>query len=277
MGSLGVFTAVAMLARAISTRRFVAACLSILLIAIDVLVVASARSAGANAAASVAVLVLLAWTMSRILPVVARTTIFIGSLLVATLAAVTRNIWYDAIFQEFLAASGKDSDLTGRTYIWSRAELFVHQNPMLGRGYAAFWRVGDLEAEAIWEKMFVANRIGFNFHNSIYEILVHLGYVGLILFGAVFIFAAARLFLKVMRAPTHLGILFCTLIVYDGLRFQFESLPLGIFAHNTLFLYAALGFGFSAMRDSDTDHAFPDRHGASGAGTASTPARQGRG
>lgn len=244
MASLGVLTAVAMLAQAFSSRRIVPACLSILLIAIDTLIVASARSAGANAAASVAILALLAWTASRVLPVAARTTIFIGSLMIAAAAAATRNIWYEPIFQQFLAVSGKESDLTGRSYIWSRAELFVQQNPMLGRGYAGFWRVGDLEAEAIWEKMYVANRTGFNFHNSVYEILVHLGYVGLALFSVVFLFAALTLFLKVMRVPTHLGALFCALIVYDGLRFQFESLPMGIFAHNTLFLYAAFGFAF---------------------------------
>ena len=43
--------------------------------------------------------------------------------------------------------------------------------------------------------------------------------------------------------PRPVTIVFCGLIAYDALRFTFESLPLGVFAHNTLFLYAALAHG----------------------------------
>jgi len=243
MAGLGVMTALAMVGWSLERRRWLLALAAMAMILLDVHVVASARSAGANASLAIATLFMLGWLVLRQFPVQARTSFALIATLAAGIAGATRGLWYDAVFSDALKAAGKDEQLTGRTYLWERAEVLIHQNPILGRGFASFWRFGELEPEAIWEAMYVKNRMGFNFHNSIYEILVYLGYTGLILFAIVYIILIAALFIRLVLRPKPITIMFATLIIYDMIRFNFESLPLGIFAHNTLYLYGALAHG----------------------------------
>lgn len=75
----------------------------------------------------------------------------------------------------------KDATLTGRTYLWEVAEKISAERPLLGHGYAAFWRQGNLDAEALWRWGGVPNKTGFNFHNAFVEMRVDLGLVGVIL------------------------------------------------------------------------------------------------
>ena len=49
---------------------------------------------------------------------------------------------------------------------------------MLGRGYYAFWRQGNLDAEGLWRYFGIDSRGGFTFHNTLVDILVTLGWIG---------------------------------------------------------------------------------------------------
>jgi exopolysaccharide production protein ExoQ len=71
---------------------------------------------------------------------------------------------------------GKDATLTGRTMLWQIALAEIGKRPFLGTGYYAFWREGNLLAEAIWRYFDV--RGGFSFHDSYLEIAVGLGWIG---------------------------------------------------------------------------------------------------
>lgn len=75
----------------------------------------------------------------------------------------------------------KDATLTGRTYLWEVANQVSAERPWLGHGYSAFWRPGNLDAEALWRWGGVANKTGFNFHNAFVEMRVDLGLVGFVL------------------------------------------------------------------------------------------------
>ncbi len=86
-------------------------------------------------------------------------------------------------FDTVLAAFGKDSTLTGRTYLWSQAIDLGARKPTFGHGYNAFWTQGRPEAEQLWEEFFITGRTGFHFHNVLMESYVALGLLGLILVG----------------------------------------------------------------------------------------------
>lgn len=77
-----------------------------------------------------------------------------------------------------LGAFGKDTTLTGRTYLWQQGLDASANAPWLGVGYQAYWVQGFSEAERLWNEFYIASRTGFHFHNTYIEALVELGYVG---------------------------------------------------------------------------------------------------
>jgi exopolysaccharide production protein ExoQ len=77
-----------------------------------------------------------------------------------------------------LGLFGKDSTLTGRTYLWEQGWNAVQKSPILGVGYAAYWVQGFAEAERLWNEFYITTRTGFHFHNTYIEALVELGFVG---------------------------------------------------------------------------------------------------
>jgi exopolysaccharide production protein ExoQ len=97
---------------------------------------------------------------------------------------------------------GKDATLTGRTYIWQRAQELIAEHPYLGRGYGAFWRQGNTDAEGIWRFAGIDARAGFNFHNDYIEWTVALGYLGLAAFILTLALITLPLIASQFRAPT---------------------------------------------------------------------------
>lgn len=90
---------------------------------------------------------------------------------------------------------GKDSTLTGRTYLWTEGWLAAQESPIFGVGYQAYWVQGFSEAERLWFEFYISARSGFHFHNTYIEALVELGYVGCVLISLVLL----RTFLGVLR------------------------------------------------------------------------------
>jgi exopolysaccharide production protein ExoQ len=246
MACMGLLVGIAAVGAALHEKRLAKAVLAGILVLAETYIVYCAISAGADAAVFVSGVILAAMLCSGKLPLVARSTALCLIALAAAVAAATQKLWYHAVFEGYLHAQGKDESITGRTYIWSRAEVLYHQHPLLGRGFGAFWRNGDLESEAIWDKMYVLNRQGFNFHNSIYELLVYLGYTGLVLFAVIAAICGITLLVRTTIRIQATSCLYCAFLVYDGMRFQFEAIPLGLFSHNVLLLYAAFAAAFAA-------------------------------
>lgn len=98
-----------------------------------------------------------------------------GTLFTGTVVLAALNI---GAVDMVLGAFGKDSTLTGRTYLWQQGLDASANTSLLGVGYAAYWVQGFSEAERLWNEFYIASRTGFHFHNTYIEALVELGYVG---------------------------------------------------------------------------------------------------
>lgn len=145
----------------------------------------------------------------------------------------------------------KDPTLTGRTYIWYRAEGLIAERPWLGRGYHAFWVQGNPEAEGLWRWAGISARQGFTFHNTSVEVLVHLGRIGLTVCVAVLIISAIGLVVRYIR---HADLALCFwigLLVYSVSRMPIESIGLVPFYFSTALLFAALGAAVAPARVGD--------------------------
>jgi O-antigen ligase len=91
----------------------------------------------------------------------------------------------------FVNLYGKDLTFTGRTQIWSASVDAIGRKPITGYGFAGVWNDAALEPTAG-----MLRQIGFrafHAHNSVLELLLELGIVGLVLylswFGSVFVAA----------------------------------------------------------------------------------------
>jgi len=241
MCCLGAFVGLTMSRSAWRDGNRLLSVMALGLVIFDVLIIRSCHSAGADAAGVIGAVSFLALSGLHALSRRGRNGLMIVVLVLALSAGTTRTYWFEPLFKSYAKSSGKDDTLSGRTYIWSRAEVQVRKRPLLGGGYTAFWVKGKLEPEAIWEKMLVASRIGFNFHNSVYDLLVSFGYFGLAFFSMVYVITISSLILNFLRREYHISILFVVIVIYELVRFSWEALPTGIFAHNTLYIYAALG------------------------------------
>lgn len=107
-------------------------------------------------------------------------------------------------FEGILGAFGKDTTLTGRTYLWREGLIAFQKNPIVGMGYSAFWTVGFEDAERLWEEFFIAGKTGFHFHNAYIEVAVGLGTVGLVVCVmtlVAFLALAVRALLRPMVTP----------------------------------------------------------------------------
>lgn len=79
---------------------------------------------------------------------------------------------------EVLNALGKDSTLTGRSYLWEIARRIMEERPLTGVGGEGFWRAEAGPANSIVQYFDREVFTGFSFHNSYYENGVSYGYPG---------------------------------------------------------------------------------------------------
>ncbi len=130
------------------------------------------------------VLAIQVWLRLALLfsPVVRKVSMAIGVVLAIGVVFVGLNL---GGLDLLLAAFGKDSTLTGRTYLWSQGWAAASQTPILGVGYQAYWVQGFSEAERLWEEFYIGSRSGFHFHNTFIEVAVELGVVGVALITTV--------------------------------------------------------------------------------------------
>lgn len=105
--------------------------------------------------------------------------IVLCALAVGLAAAVQLDV-FAAVFEAF----GKDTTLTGRTYLWNQGIEFGAERPGLGLGYYAFWSHGRPLAEELWHEFYIDARTGFHFHNTLIEAYVALGLAGVAVVGA---------------------------------------------------------------------------------------------
>ncbi|UCI07735.1 O-antigen ligase family protein [Mesorhizobium sp. B1-1-8] len=146
------------------------------LLLLSVYMLAIAHSATSVASLPVVLGIVILLTMSKVLSRQYRRVLFVvgAGAMVAGVAAALNLGLLDFVLGLF----GKDSTLTGRTYLWEQGWQAAQQYPLLGYGYAAYWVQGFADAERLWAEFYITTRTGFHFHNTYVETLVELGFVG---------------------------------------------------------------------------------------------------
>ncbi|ESY68308.1 O-antigen ligase family protein [Mesorhizobium sp. M0051] len=174
VGSLGIYFCAVFLAFYRRGRLSLILTAPVVLLSAYVLIVSHSATSMASIPAVLALVALLA--MSKLLSRRYRRVIFlIGAGLLVVVAFVALNL---GLMDFVLGIFGKDSTLTGRTYLWEQGWNAVQKSPILGVGYAAYWVQGFAEAERLWNEFYITTRTGFHFHNTYIEALVELGFVG---------------------------------------------------------------------------------------------------
>ncbi len=98
-----------------------------------------------------------------------------------------------------VTSSGRDMTLTGRTVLWSDLIRISMSNPLLGSGYGGFW-LGDLGNDLWLRHTWEPEQA----HNGYIDILVNLGFIGLILFTGLLV-ASYRRILENLKTDRNVG------------------------------------------------------------------------
>lgn len=114
-----------------------------------------------------------------LLPPRNRKLLFIAASVFGVMAVI--GAVYGGAIDSVLGAFGKDSTLTGRTYLWQQGFEAAAASPVIGVGYQAYWVQGFSEAERLWTEFYIGSRSGFHFHNTFIETMVETGGIGLLL------------------------------------------------------------------------------------------------
>jgi exopolysaccharide production protein ExoQ len=247
IASTGTLISITTLLISLRQKKPVWAAIALLALVADVRVIAMARSAGAVLAVAGAAAALLALALLSLMPRPGRIgAIALTFASVGIFAAAFRDIGASLIdlgAQMF----DKDPTLTGRTYLWYRAHDLIAQKPWLGRGFYAFWRQGNTDAEGLWQYAGILGRSGFNFHNTLVELTVQLGLIGasiFILVGTVGLIGLVRHFVRRPSLPLCFWLAY---MLYVIVRAPVEAVGYAPFYFSTCLLFGAAGAGLQRL------------------------------
>ncbi len=150
-----------------------------------------ARSVGALVTAIVTLMVTLMLRIAfRLAP---RPRVALLGFIILSILGVVVVATFELDFATALDYFGKNTTLTGRTLIWQYAVHAIAAKPILGGGYEAFWQGGNWGAEEVWFYMGISSKYGLHFHNTLFEVVVDLGVVGLCLFVLLLVLITIRI------------------------------------------------------------------------------------
>ena len=248
IASTGALVAITVLAIALQRRSLGWAVLAFATAALDVYLVVAARSAGALLGLSLGVAALSLLMGLRVSGVATR-GLLTGLLAILVVAMAASYRWLTtAAIETGAAMFDKDPTLTGRTYLWYRANDLITEAPLLGRGYSAFWIQGNTDAEGLWRYAGIAERGGFTFHNIGVEVLVHLGWVGLFLFAATLLIGVLALIWSFVVRPNLSLCFWVSILLYEVVRMPIESVGMAPFHFSTVLIFGALAAAFAPAR-----------------------------
>lgn len=161
----------------------------------------SAGSEGALLTGFMAVAGSIAIFLLRPLQTESRMVVFWLGAIVALVAIGIAFLSIDHLFDMFLSSIGKDTSLTGRTVLWSRAAGIISDYPWGGVGLQAFWVAGNPEAIRFWEMFYIYGHAGFHFHDLWLEIGVELGLIGLFIAASTAIIVVFSVWRWALRDP----------------------------------------------------------------------------
>jgi exopolysaccharide production protein ExoQ len=207
----------------------------------------AARSAGSLLAVIIALATMTALTSFSGLGRVVRGAFTATIAVVVMVASLNYRTISGALIQLASENFHKDPTLTGRTYLWYRAEDIIKYKH-LGVGYSAFWIQGNIDAEGLWRYAGIRDRGGFNFHNTFVDLLVMLGWPGVIAMALTLLIGSTLLVRHFVERPTMPLIFWITILLYVASRMPVETLGIQQLYHSTLLLFAALSAGLANPR-----------------------------
>jgi exopolysaccharide production protein ExoQ len=233
----------------IEEGRYLRCATAVFVAAVELYTILLARSAGGIVGVAIAAAALLFFVSFRKAAFAVRATV-LGVLgfcfgLVALAYEALSDVAADIATRYF----DKDPTFTGRAYLWQRAGDLITEKPLLGRGFHAFWYDGNQDANGLWQFIGIksVNSVsGANFHNTFIELLVHLGWVGLIVFTLTLLVAVALLVFRFVRYPDIAVCFWLSVAVYECARMPIETMVPGEFAFSTVLLW--IGFGSALKR-----------------------------
>lgn len=171
-----------------------------------------------------------------------RATLVLGFMAVLVAAGFfLTSVDTNALWSGFLDRLGKDATLTGRTQLWEAAASVVKERPLFGVGAEGFWLWNSGEAFSLLELSYKEAGTRFNFHNSYYEIQVHLGLVGLAFLWATMLWCSFRSGLAWVKSQTIVRTFFLLLTAIVFTYSFTESIMYTVFDMDvTLFFISAV-------------------------------------
>jgi exopolysaccharide production protein ExoQ len=177
------------------------------------------RVAAAIAVITTPVLVFLGHSLGAVLAVLFTLAVFFAARSLKNVPRSIRILIYGFLFLVFslviitpilteadpvklLNLLGKDSTLTGRTFLWRHAIDNIARRPILGIGYGAFWRIQNPEAQELWYALNVPAGAGFSFHNEYLQMFVDLGICGFMLLVS-YLFVMSRNAFRLVFKPVR--------------------------------------------------------------------------
>ena len=91
-------------------------------------------------------------------------------------------LFFGSLFlpDEIFLALGRDESLSGRVPLWEGVLATIGDRPLLGYGYSGFWNADSVDVQYLWQR---AGWPAPDSHNGYLDILLHIGVVGLALYG----------------------------------------------------------------------------------------------
>jgi exopolysaccharide production protein ExoQ len=246
IAATGLLVSLACCVAGIEDRRWLWAAAALGAAALQIYTLVEARSAGAFMGFVVGAICFVFLLVFRHVQLAIRVlaTVFAG--LTAAVAIFAYGEVSGGLVAGGLSLSAKDPTLTGRTYLWQRAGDYIVANPLLGKGFGAFWLRGNPEAEGLWHYAGITSREGFNFHNTAIEILVHLGWVGLVIAIIVALAGIGILLRRMMVQPTLALCFWLSLTAYELFRTPIETVGVTPFYYSTVMVFVAFGMGLAS-------------------------------
>jgi exopolysaccharide production protein ExoQ len=190
---------------------------------------------------------IVAYNMKWFSPRLRVIVLFAGIVLMAFLV-VPALFFGDEIFGGALSLAGKDTTLTGRTYLWARAQKLIQDSPFLGVGFESFWVQGNAYAEELWAHFNLTGRGGFHFHNLWYELGVQLGYPGMIVVFITIAAVSLEVIRWAVRSPSAESCFFLGFVAFIDMRTMLEVDIFGQFSLLYVIFLAAGGYARNDAR-----------------------------
>lgn len=244
IASTGLIVSLAAVLMAAQARDLLWAAICGAGVLIELYCVVGARSAGAVLGLVMGLAPLAA--LSALIPAGRALRAWATSMVAVGLLVVSLNfrVISQAIIDLSLSVFDKDPTLTGRTYLWYRAFELIREKPALGRGYFSFWLQGNLDAEGLWRYAGISERSGFNFHNTLVDLLVTVGWLGAAVLIVTVLIGAVALVRRFVDRPGLALVFWISILLYELSRTPIETLGIQPFYFSTTLVFGALGAAF---------------------------------